>query len=73
MASLSNVWHVPANPEPPERAGMRDPLFPTTPIDVVTIPTGNQFQGPGMPATSFMMGALCCSNRPPRLLGHLCR
>src|SRR5215472_16488628 len=47
MVNLGNAWHIPANPEPRGRPGMRDPLFPTTPVSSVTITTGNQFQGGG--------------------------
>jgi hypothetical protein len=35
MANLGNVWHLPANPEPRGRAGMRDPVFPITLVNAV--------------------------------------
>jgi galactose oxidase len=47
MANLGNVWHIPANPEPRTRGGMRDPIGAIVPGTAVTIITGNQFQGPG--------------------------
>src|SRR5262245_56558105 len=47
MANLGNAWHLPGNPEPRGHAGMRDPVFPTSPVPEVTIITGNQFTGIG--------------------------
>ena len=47
MANLGNAWHLPGNPEPRGNAGMRDPVFPTSPVPEVTIITGNQFTGNG--------------------------
>ena len=57
MANLGTVWHIPANPEPSGRAGMRDPVFPTTPVASVTITTGNQFQGGGNPGNQLQVGS----------------
>lgn len=57
MANLGNVWHLPANPEPGGRAGMRDPVFPTSPVGAVTISTGNQFQGGGNPGNQLQDGS----------------
>lgn len=47
MANLGNVWHIPANPEPRGRGGMRDPMGAIVPGTAVTIVSGNQFQGAG--------------------------
>ena len=57
MANLGNVWHIPANPEPPGVAGMRDPVFPATPAATVTICTGNQFAGDGNPGNQLQVGS----------------
>src|ERR1700760_1039557 len=63
MANLGTVWHLPANPEPPQRQGMRDPVFPTTGVDVVTIATGNQWTGPGNPGNQLQDGSLLLYRR----------
>jgi galactose oxidase len=55
--ALGNVWHLPANPEPPQRGGMRDPVFPTTDTSRVTISTGNQFAGAGNPGNELELGS----------------
>ena len=47
MPNLGNAWHIPANPEPRTRGGMRDPVGAIVPGTAVTIITGNQFQGAG--------------------------
>ncbi len=47
MANLGNAWHLPGSPEPRGTAGMRDPVFPTSPVPEVTIITGNQYTGSG--------------------------
>ena len=47
MANLGNAWHSADSPEPRGNAGMRDPVFPTSPVPQVTIITGNQFAGGG--------------------------
>jgi hypothetical protein len=57
MANLGNAWHLPANPEPRGRAGMRDPVFPAIPVPTVTITSGNQFQGGGNPGNQLQDGS----------------
>ena len=57
MARLGNVWHLPTNPEPPGRSGMRDPVFPTTPVGTVTIWTGNQWAGGGNAGNQLQDGS----------------
>ena len=59
MANLGNVWHIPANPEPepPSVSGMRDPVFPATPVSSVTIYSGNQFAGGGNPGNQLQVGS----------------
>ena len=57
MARLGNVWHLPTNPEPPGRPGMRDPVFPTTPVGTVTIWTGNQWAGGGNAGNQLQNGS----------------
>lgn len=57
MVNLGNAWHIPANPEPRGWSGMRDPVFPTTPISSVTIATGNQFQGAGNAGNQLQDGS----------------
>src|SRR5689334_12214552 len=47
MANLGNAWHLADSPEPRGNAGMRDPVFPTSPVPQVAIITGNQFAGEG--------------------------
>jgi hypothetical protein len=47
MANLGNAWHIPDNPEPRGRAGMRDPVGAIVPGTAVTIFSGNRFRGPG--------------------------
>ena len=47
MANLGNAWHIPNNPEPRGRAGMREPVGAIVPGTAVTIITGNQFRGAG--------------------------
>jgi hypothetical protein len=63
MANLGNVWHLPANPEPRGRAGMRDPVFPTTPVNAVTISTGKQFQGGGNAGNQLQNGSMLLLKR----------
>jgi galactose oxidase len=63
MANLGNAWHLPANPEPRGRAGMRDPVFPTTPVNAVTISTGNQFQGGGNAGNQLQDGSMLLFKR----------
>ena len=57
MANLGNAWHLPGNPEPRGNAGMRDPVFPTDPCPVVTVFSGNQFQGGGNPGNQLQDGS----------------
>jgi galactose oxidase len=57
MANLGNAWHIPTNTEPRGSAGMRDPVFPTTPGQQVTIVTGNQYQGGGNPGNQLQDGS----------------
>lgn len=59
MANLGTAWHIPANPEPRGRAGMRDPVFPTvsSAATSVTISTGNQFAGVGNPGNQLQDGS----------------
>jgi len=57
MARLGNVWHLPTNPEPPGRSGMRDPVFPATPVGTVTIWTGNQWAGGGNAGNQLQDGS----------------
>ncbi|MCW2719963.1 glyoxal oxidase [Pseudonocardia sp.] len=57
MANLGTAWHLPTNPEPPGRAGMRDPVLPTAPLDAVTIVSGNQFAGTGNPGNQLQLGS----------------
>jgi galactose oxidase len=47
MPNLGNAWHIPANPEPRGRAGMRDPVGALVPGTAITVISGNQFRGPG--------------------------
>jgi len=57
MANLGNAWHIPGNPEPPGRAGMRDPVGGIVPGMAVTIFSGNQFQGGGTPGNQLQAGS----------------
>ena len=57
MANLGNAWHIPNNPEPRGRAGMRDPVGAIVPGTAVTIITGNQFQGGGNPGNQLQIGS----------------
>jgi len=47
MADLGNAWHIPGNPEPRGRGGMRDPVGGIFAGAAVTIFSGNQFRGAG--------------------------
>ncbi|HUK71134.1 MAG TPA: galactose oxidase-like domain-containing protein [Streptosporangiaceae bacterium] len=55
--ALGNAWHFPGNPEPFGNAGMRDPVFPTDPVSVVTVFSGNQYQGGGNPGNQLQDGS----------------
>jgi galactose oxidase len=57
MTNLGNAWHLPTHPEPGGLTGMRDPVFPTVPVDTVTIVTGNQFQDGGNPGNQLQDGS----------------
>jgi hypothetical protein len=57
MTNLGNAWHLPTHPEPDGLTGMRDPVFPTVPVDTVTIATGNQFQDGGNPGNQLQDGS----------------
>jgi hypothetical protein len=57
MVNLGTAWHLPGNPEPIGRAGMRDPVFPTDPVPSVTVFSGNQFQGGGNPGNQLQDGS----------------
>jgi galactose oxidase len=57
MANLGNAWHIPDNPEPRGRAGMRDPVGAIVPGTAVTIFSGNQFQGSGNPGNQLQNGS----------------
>jgi hypothetical protein len=53
MANLGNAWHLPDNPEPRGRAGMRDPVGTIVPGTAITLFSGNQFQGEGNPGNQL--------------------
>jgi galactose oxidase len=57
MANLGNAWHVPDNPEPRGRAGMRDPVGAIVPGTAITIFSGNQYQGDGNPGNQLQDGS----------------
>jgi hypothetical protein len=57
MANLGNAWHIPDNPEPRGRAGMREPVGAIVPGIAITIITGNQFQGAGNPGNQLQTGS----------------
>jgi galactose oxidase len=58
MPNLANAWHIPVNPEPRGHGGMRDPIGAIVPGTVVTIISGNQFQGPaGNPGNQLQDGS----------------
>jgi hypothetical protein len=57
MANLGNAWHIPGNPEPAGRAGMRNPVGAIVPGTAVTIITGNQFRGAGNPGNQLQTGS----------------
>ena len=57
MANLGNAWHIPAEPEPRGRSGMRDPVGAIVPGMDVTIVTGNQFQGEGNAGDQLGVGS----------------
>jgi hypothetical protein len=55
--ALGNAWHFPGNPEPFGNAGMRNPVFPTDPVSVVTVFSGDQYQGGGNPGNQLQDGS----------------
>lgn len=57
MANLGNAWHIPEDPEPRGRAGMRDPVGAIVPGALVTILSGNQYQGAGNPGNQLQDGS----------------
>ncbi|BDI28934.1 hypothetical protein CCAX7_009850 [Capsulimonas corticalis] len=57
MANLGNAWHIPNNPEPEGRAGMRLPVGAIIPEAALTIISGNQFQGPGNSGNQLQIGS----------------
>ena len=74
MANLGNAWHIPANPQPRGRGGMRDPIGALVPGMAITIFSGNQDQGPGgNPGNQLQVGSSVFFKRktetaPPGLL-----
>jgi hypothetical protein len=63
MANLGNAWHIPGNPEPRGRGGMRDPVGAIVPGTAVTIISGNQFRGEGNPGNQLQTGSAVLFNR----------
>jgi galactose oxidase len=57
MANLGNAWHIPGSAEPRGFAGMRDPVGAVVPGTVLTIISGNQFQGGGNPGNQLQTGS----------------
>lgn len=57
MSNLGNAWHIPDNPEPRGRGGMRDPIGAIVPGTAITIVSGNQFQGGGNPGNQLQTGS----------------
>ena len=64
MANLGNAWHIPNNPEPRGRVGMRDPVGAIVAGTAVTIITGNQFQGGGNPGNQLQTGSALFFKKP---------
>lgn len=58
LAQLGNAWHLPDDPEPRGRAGMRLPIGAIVPGTAVTITSGSQFQGDGKPGNQLQDGSL---------------
>lgn len=65
MPNLGNAWHIPGNPEPRGRAGMRDPVGALVPGAAITIFSGNQFQGTGNPGNQLQNGSSISFKRKP--------
>ncbi|MDY7101070.1 MAG: galactose oxidase-like domain-containing protein [Actinomycetota bacterium] len=57
MPNLGNAWHIPANPEPRGRGGMRDPVGAAVAGSTITVISGNQFQGAGNPGNQLQDGS----------------
>src|SRR5688572_23393195 len=57
MANLGNAWHIPGSAEPRGFAGMRDPVGSIVPGTVLSIISGNQFQGAGNPGNQLQTGS----------------
>jgi len=57
MANLGNAWHIPQNAQPQGQASMRFPLEGIDAETVVTLSSGNQFQGPGTPGNQTQSGS----------------
>ncbi|MGY1616849.1 galactose oxidase-like domain-containing protein [Geodermatophilus sp. SYSU D00691] len=57
MANLGNAWHIPGAAEPRGFAGMRDPVGAIVPGAVLTIVSGNQFQGGGNAGNQLQTGS----------------
>jgi galactose oxidase len=58
MVNLGNAWHIPTNPQPRERGGMRDPVGALVPGMAFTIFSGNQDEGPGgNPGNQLQVGS----------------
>ena len=73
MANLGNVWHIPNNPEPRGRGGMRDPVGAIVAGTAVTIITGNQFQGGGNPGNQLQTGSALFLRNQLMQTGRRCR
>jgi galactose oxidase len=57
MPNLGNAWHIPTDPKPRGRAGMRNPVGDIVPGAAVTIYSGNQYQGGGNPGNQLEVGS----------------
>ena len=57
MANLGNVWHIPTNPQPRGRGGMRSPGGPVVAATSPLIISGHQFQGEGNPGNQLQDGS----------------
>lgn len=57
MPNLGNAWHIPANPEPRGRGGMREPIGSVVAGAAVTILSGNQYQGAGNAGNQLQDGS----------------
>src|SRR5579864_1933281 len=57
MANIGNAWHIPQNAQPQGQASMRFPLEGIDAGTVVTLSSGNQFQGPGVTGNQTQSGS----------------